>query len=158
MSSDLLLAAINKKAAETGINPLLLLSGLEGIYTFKDVPVNQLNFNLLDNLILTIFALRVGDEFHTLAEERLTHENENVRHSAVREMEELSEAEIGTSGNEYLRSFASLLQGKTPVRKYHEKALEVAAIEISNVRVIYKNQSIGNIMLHLCEDKSWLVA
>lgn len=154
MQRDLFLAAVQKRAVETGINPLLLLSAIEGIYTFKDVPLNELNFDLLDNLILTIFALRVGDEFHSIAEQRLLHENEKVRSTALNEMMEMSETEIGSSGNQYLRSFASLLGGKTPVRKYHEKALEVAAVEISQVRVHYQNNSIGNIMLQLC-DKTW---
>jgi hypothetical protein len=150
MQSDILLAAVQKRASDLGINPLLLLSGIEGIYTFKDVPLNQINFTLLDNLILTIFALRVGDEFHALAEQGLVHENETIRSKAVREMKELNATEITTSGNEYLRSFANLLGGKTPVRRYHEKALEVAAVEISQMQVHYQNNSIGNIMLSLC--------
>ena len=154
MHREIFLAAVQKRAVETGVNPLLLLSAIEGIYTFRDVPLNELNFELLDNLILTIFALRVGDEFHSLAEQRLLHDNEKVRSIAQNEMTELSDTEIGTSENEYLRSFATLLGGKTPVRKYHEKALEVAAVEISQVRVQYKHNSIGTIMLHLC-DNNW---
>ena len=47
------------------MNPLLLLSGVESLYSFKDVQMNALNFELLDGLILTIFALRVGDQFHS---------------------------------------------------------------------------------------------
>ncbi len=150
MQSQEFLAAVQQRADALGINPLLLLSGMEGIYTFKDVPLNEINFELLDNLILTIFALRVGDEFHALAEQRLLHENEVVRSTAIREMSVLKQEEIADSGNACLRSFATLLAGKTPVRKYHEKALEVAAVEISQLQVHYQNKSIGNIMLHLC--------
>ena len=64
MNEQLFLHNINAKARQLNINPLLLLSGIEGLYTFKDVRLNAINYEFLDSLILTIFALRIGDQFH----------------------------------------------------------------------------------------------
>ena len=71
MNEQLFLYNIHSKARQLNINPLLLLSGVEGLYTFKDVQLNAINYEFLDSLILTIFALRIGDQFHTLAQENL---------------------------------------------------------------------------------------
>lgn len=71
MNEQLFLQTVNNKAKEFGISPLLLLSGVEGIYSFRDVKINAINYQFLDSLILTIFALRIGDGFHNIAEENL---------------------------------------------------------------------------------------
>jgi hypothetical protein len=47
------------------------------VYTFRDVELNGINYEFLDSLILTIFALRIGDTFHSLAEENLASRNES---------------------------------------------------------------------------------
>lgn len=131
------------------MNPLLLLAGVESLYSFKDVQMNPLNFELLDGLILSIFALRVGDHFHTLAEENLKSRSDTVRMSAARELTEMDPDEIVASKNAYLHSFAKTLNGKSPIRYYHVKALEVAAVEIKKEQTRYQSDSIGDIMLAL---------
>ena len=143
---------VAERSRQLNLNPLLLLSGIEGIYTFKDVKLNAINFNLLDSLILTIFALRIGDQFHALAEENLQSENPTVRTAAHAELCELNHEDIASSGSSYLQSFASILNGKTCIRKYHEKALEVAAYEIKKAQLLLGNDSIGIIMLAICRD------
>lgn len=149
MNEQLFYQAVNDTSKQLGINPLLLLSGIEGLYTFKDIELNAINYEFLDSLILTIFALRIGDSFHNLAEENLNDENEQVRVAAGVELQEMSPADIQHSGNDYIRSFASLLNGKSIIRKYHEKALEVAAIEIKKAQILFDNNSIGAIMLYI---------
>ena len=126
MNEQLFIQAVTEKSREFNLNPLLLLSGIEGLYTFKDVQLGGVNYELLDSLILTIFALRIGDQFHTLAQEKLSSNNTAVQLAAINELSEISEAEIESSESPFLQSFARLLQGKSPVRKYHIKALEVA--------------------------------
>ena len=143
---------VTQRSKQLNLNPLLLLSGIEGLYTFKDVKLNAINYNLLDSLILTIFALRIGDQFHTLAEENLQSQSKTVRMAANAELCELNNEDIANSGNPYLQSFASLLNGKSSVRKYHEKALEVAAYEIKKAQLLLGNDSIGIIMLAICRD------
>ena len=133
------------------MNPLLLLSGIEGLYTFKDVQLNAINYEFLDSLILTIFALRVGDQFHTIAQENLLSSNEKIREAASHELGELNTETIAQSSNPYLQSFASILAGKSIIRKYHEKALEVAAFEIKKTLLEYQSDSISTIMLALCQ-------
>jgi hypothetical protein len=144
--------AITERSQEVNVNPLLLLSGIEGLYTFRDVKLNAINYDLLDSLILTIFALRIGDQFHGIAEENLASESKTVRMAASEELRELNKTDIEVSGNEYLQSFASVLGGKSPIRKYHEKALEVAAYEIKKAQMIFGNESIGIIILAICKD------
>jgi hypothetical protein len=151
MNEQLFIQIVNSKAHEWGVNPLLLLSGIEGLYTFKDVELSAINYEFLDSLILTIFALRIGDQFHTLAEENLTNSNEEVRLAAYRELTELTTEQINNSANHYLQSFATILQGKSSIRGYHVKALEVAALEINKARVSYGNASIGAIVLDICK-------
>ncbi|MFL5741147.1 MAG: hypothetical protein ACJ75B_13070 [Flavisolibacter sp.] len=143
---------INEKSRELNLNPLLLLSGIEGLYTFKDIPLHSINYDFLDSLILTIFALRVGDKFHSLAESNLSEKSPEVRNAAQTELMELSPEEIAASHNPYLQSFAQMLYGKSPVRKYHEKALEVAALEIKRTQLLFGNDSIGIIVLAICRD------
>jgi hypothetical protein len=134
------------------MNPLLLLSGIEGLFTFRDVQLNAINYEFLDSLILTIFALRVGDRFHTLAQENLSSSSSNVQLAAIHELTEMSAEDIAASQNPYLQSFASIIGGKSPVRKYHEKALEVAALEIRKAQIAFENESIGLIILAICKD------
>jgi hypothetical protein len=143
---------IDEKSRQLNLNPLLLLSGIEGLYTFKDIPLHSINYDFLDSLILTIFALRVGDKFHSLAEKNLSGANPELRKAAQLELTELSTEEIASSYNPYLQSFAQMLYGKSPVRKYHEKALEVAALEIKRAQLLFENDSIGIIMLAICRD------
>jgi hypothetical protein len=143
--------AVTQKAKETGINPLLLLSGIEGLFTFRDVQLNALNFDILDNLILTIFALRIGDQFHSLAEEQLVSKDEKAIQDAAAELRILTPADIAQSDNQFLQSFASILSGKSPVRRYHEKALEVAALEVNRANQDFANNSIGAIVLDICK-------
>lgn len=152
MNEELFIKAVNERSKQLNINPLLLLSGIEGLYAFKDVQLNAINYDFLDSLILTIFALRVGDQFHTIAEENLQHSNSSVQHAAIAELSEMSPSEIQASGNPYLQSFAAILGGKSPVRRYHEKALEVAALEIKKTQLVFGNESIGVIMLAICKD------
>lgn len=144
--------AITERSQELNVNPLLLLSGIEGLYTFRDVKLNAINYDLLDSLILTIFALRIGDQFHNIAEENLASESKTVRMAASEELKELNKEDITHSKNQYLQSFASVLNGKSPIRKYHEKALEVAAYEIKKAQMIFGNDSIGIIILAICKD------
>jgi hypothetical protein len=59
---------VNAKARALNMSPLLLISGIEGLYSFKDVQIDNINYRFLDNLILTILALRIGDSFHAIAE------------------------------------------------------------------------------------------
>jgi hypothetical protein len=144
--------AITERSQELNVNPLLLLSGIEGLYTFRDVKINAINYDFLDSLILTIFALRIGDQFHSIAEENLASESITVRMAASEELKELDKNEIAYSKNHYLQSFASVLNDKSPIRKYHEKALEVAAYEIEKAQKIFGNDSIGIIILAICKD------
>jgi hypothetical protein len=154
MDEKLFFEAVNKKAKEYNLNPLLLLSGIEGLYSFKDVVLNEMNYRFLDNLILTIFALRIGDSFHKLAEQNLQSTNPGVREAAVLELIELTGQDIVASSNAYLQSFASLVGEKTGIRKYHEKALDVAALEIGLAQEEFRNTSIGSIMLEVCTQPS----
>ena len=150
MNEQLFLHNIHSKARELNINPLLLLSGIEGLYTFKDVQLNTINYEFLDSLILTIFALRIGDQFHTLAQENLLSSNEKIQEAASHELQVLNPEAIERSSNPYLQSFAGILNGKSTIRKYHEKALEVAAFEIKKTQLTYQSDSISTIMLALC--------
>ena len=152
MNEEQFYRTVSRKSEELKINPLLLLSAIEGLYTFRDVQLNSINFSFLDSLILTIFALRIGDQFHTLAQENLSSSNSSVQLAAITELNEMSAEEIGLSQNPYLQSFAKILNGKSPVRKYHEKALEVAALEIRKVQLQFSNESIGMITLAICKD------
>lgn len=152
MNEQLFYQAVSERSKELDLNPLLLLSGVEGLYTFKDVQLNFINFDLLDSLILTIFALRIGDQFHSIAEDNLTSESKTVRMAATAELKEMNSQEIADSKNAYLQSFASILNGKSPIRKYHLKALEVAAYEIKKTQIIFENNSIGSIMLTICKN------
>jgi hypothetical protein len=147
------LSSVQFKARTLKINPLLLLSGIEGLYTFRNVPLNKINYEYLDSLILTIFALRVGDQFHTLAEQNLTNTHITTSVLAERELTELTPEEIEKSQNPYLQSFASLLQGKTVVRRYHVKALEVAALELKKAQVNFQTNSISTILLAHCKEE-----
>jgi hypothetical protein len=152
MNNDAFLEAINKKAGELQINPRLLLSGIEGLYTFKDVPLNTINYEFLDSLILTIFALRIGDRFHEHAQENLLSNSDPVRNAAAIELKLIPADEIAASGNPWLISFARIINGKSPIRNYHIKALEAAALEINNVQRLYKAESITTIMIWLCNE------
>lgn len=154
MNEQLFIQTVNSKAREWGINPLLLLSGIEGLYTFKDVPLSGINYDFLDSLILTIFALRIGDQFHVLAEENLNSSNEAVRQAAFNELTELSTEDINNSHNTYLQSFASIINGKSSIRNYHVKALEVAALEVNKAQLSFSNASIGAIVLDICKSDS----
>ncbi|HEX2606760.1 MAG TPA: hypothetical protein VHK91_05250 [Flavisolibacter sp.] len=151
MNEQVFLQTIQEKARELNMNPLLLLSGIEGIYTFKDVRLNQVNYEFLDSLILTIFALRIGDQFHTLAEENLMSTDERLRQAAAREMKELHPEDIAVTSSPYLQSFAAILQGKSVIRQYHEKALEAAALEIKRTQLQFSHDSIGNIIMAICK-------
>ena len=152
MNEQLFYEAINKTSKQLNINPLLLLSGIEGLYTFRDVQLNAINYDFLDSLILTIFALRIGDQFHTLAEQNLLSKNPNVRQNASNELKELTPEQILTSSDPYLQSFARVLNGKSPIRTNHYKALEVAALEIRKAQLIFETESIGLITLRICKD------
>lgn len=152
MNEEVFYQAVSEKAGEFHLNPMLLISGIEGIYSFKDVKLNAINYGLLDSLILTIFALRIGDTFHRLAEGNLQSSNLKSSLNAEFELRELSTDDIHRSGNTYLQSFAQVLHGKSAVRQYHVKALEVAALEIRKVQLAFQNDSIGIIMLAVCKD------
>jgi hypothetical protein len=152
MNEQAFLETVSQKSQQLNINPLLLLSGIEGLYTFRDVQMNAINYDLLDSLILTIFALRIGDQFHSLAEENLSSTNSSLQLAAIHELSELSVQQIRESGSPYLQSFVQLIGGKTPVRNYHLKALEVAAVEIKKAQLVFSNDSIGIIMLAICKD------
>lgn len=151
MDEQLFYKTVTHKAQEAGINPLLLLSGIEGLFTFRDVQLSALNFEILDNLILTIFALRIGDQFHSLAEQQLTGTDANALQAAAAELRILTPADIAGSSNPYIHSFAQVLGGKSPIRRYHEKALEVAALEISKAVEQFDNTSIGTIVMDICK-------
>ena len=151
MNEHQFIQTVNNKASQAGINPLLLLSGIEGLYTFKDVPISTINFEFLDSLILTIFALRVGDQFHTLAQQNLLSDNNSVRDAAANELAVLSNQQIAASENTYLQSFANILSGKTVIRFYHVKALEVAALEIKKAQLHFGSSSIGTIVFQICQ-------
>lgn len=150
MDERLFLHNVHTASQALGINSLLLLSGIEGLYTFRDTELSRLNYPFLDSLILTIFALRIGDHFHSLAEENLSSVNEDLRQAARVELQPLSHEAIGQSGNAYLQSFAQLLNGKSVIRKYHEKALEAAAVEIEKTHDRFQHNSIGTIVLYIC--------
>jgi len=152
MNEQIFYQAVQQKSTEHGINPLLLLSGIEGLYTFRDVPLNTINYEFLDSLILSIFALRIGDSFHNMASENLQSTNDHLRLAAINELMEISTAEIENTTNLYLRSFAGILAGKSIIRRYHEKALEVAAIEIKKAQTIFGNSSISTIILYITKN------
>jgi DNA helicase TIP49 (TBP-interacting protein) len=152
MSENLFYQAVNDKAKEIGINPILLLAGIEGLYTFKDTPLNQINYDFLDSLIITIFTLRIGDQFHALAEENLKSSNIKLQLAAIEELTDLTPLMIEQSGNTFLQSFAQIVNGKTPIRKYHEKALEVAAMEVQKAQQHFQEKSIGAIVMEICRN------
>ena len=152
MDQELFFKTVSEKSKQLNINPLLLLSGIEGLYTFKDVQLNAINYDLLDSLILTIFALRIGDQFHALAEENLSSKNSSVQLAAIHELTEMNAEDIRQSQSPYLQSFAQLLGNKSPIRNYHVKALEVAAVEIKKAQIIFENNSIGLIIIAICKD------
>jgi len=142
---------IQQKAKELQMNPLLLISGIEGLYSFRDVPINTINYEFLDCLILTIFALRIGDQFHVLAEQNLASTNSQTKAAAILELAELSADDIRFSTNTFLQSFAQVLNGKSTIRRYHEKALEVAALEIRKAQEAFGEQQISTIILAICK-------
>src|SRR5687767_4543644 len=109
MNEQEFLHAVQAQATASGINPLLLMSGIEGLYAFREVPANTLNFELLDNLILTIFALRIGDTFDAIARENLGAPNLQARVLAEWELEELRPHEVESSGDAFLQSFVQTL-------------------------------------------------
>lgn len=152
MTEQAFYQAVNYRADEVSINPLLLISGIEGLYTFREVELSTINYEFLDSLILTIFALRVGEQFHSLAEEKLSSTNDKVIKAASFELSQLSKEEIDQSSNSYLQSFAQLLNGKSIIRGYHIKALEVAALEIKRAQLIFKNNSISSIVMTICKN------
>ncbi|GAC1422508.1 MAG: hypothetical protein NVS9B7_10850 [Flavisolibacter sp.] len=152
MNETVFIQSVKIMAREFGLNPLLLLSGIEGLYTFRNIKLNAINYEFLDSLILTIFALRIGDKFHSLAEENLASTSLKMRNSALAELKEISQDDILYSDNLYLKSFATVINGKSPIRRYHEKALEVAALEIKKVQVNYKNNTISTIILAICKE------
>jgi len=153
MQENLFYQVVNSKAQKNGINPILLLAGIEGLYTFKDVPLNQINYDFLDSLIITIFTLRIGDQFHALAEKNLSSKDMNIQLAAIEELTELPPAVIEQSDNQFLKSFAHLVNGKTTIRKYHEKALEAAAIEVQKAQSHFLEKSIGAIVLEVCRNE-----
>ncbi|MDB5196580.1 MAG: hypothetical protein JWP88_951 [Flaviaesturariibacter sp.] len=153
MNEQDFLRVISAKSSQLGINPFLLLSGIEGLYTFKDVPLNTINYKFLDSLILTIFALRIGDQFHTLAQENLASPKESVQVAAAYELQPMSADEIDQSSNPYIRSFAQLLNGKSPVRRYHAKALEAAATEINTTLLQANSDSISSLVIGICKSE-----
>lgn len=153
MNEQLFIQTINSKARALGINPLLLLSGIEGLYTFKDVALNAINFEFLDSLILSILALRIGDQFHAIAEENLMNTNYSVMQAAANELKILTPEDILQSHNQYLQSFADVLKGKSILRNYHVKALEVAAMEIKKAQLTFSDTSIGTIILYICKNE-----
>lgn len=153
MNEELFIQTINTKAKELGINPLLLISGIEGLYTFKDVALNAINFEFLDSLILSILALRIGDQFHIIAEQNLMSNNYETIQAAATELKILTADDILQSHNQYLQSFADVLKGKSILRQYHIKALEVAAIEIKKAQLAFSDSSIGTIILYICKNE-----
>lgn len=153
MDQQAFIEAVQQEAQVAGINPMLLLSGIEGLYTFREVPVQDLNFALLDGLILTIFALRIGDSFDVIARQNLEAPNLQARIKAEWELAELNADDITKSGDAYLRSFAQMLGQSTPVRRYHQKALEVAAMEINHAHLHFGSNSIGAITFEICKGR-----
>lgn len=153
MNEQEFLQTVQQEAHAAGINPLLLLAGIEGLYTFRDVPAAELNFTFLDSLILTIFALRVGDTFDGIARQNIESANLETRVKAEWELTEMDEAEIAATGDTYLQSFARMLGGKAPVRRYHRKALEVAAMEVKKAQLQFANNSIGAIVFDICQGR-----
>lgn len=151
MNEHQFLSAVQAQAEANDINPLLLISGIEGLYTFRDVPANAINFELLDNLILTIFALRIGDTFDEIARKNLDAEQLQARVVAEWELGELAPEEIAESNDAFLQSFAKMVGSQTPVRRYHRKALDVAALEIRKAQLQFENNSIGAITFGLCQ-------
>src|SRR6476620_12406660 len=111
MNESLFYQAVNTKAKENGINPILLLAGIEGLYTFKEVPLSEINYDFLDSLIITIFTLRIGDQFHAMAEQNLSSKNMERQMAAIEELTELTPAVIELSENQYLKSFAHVVNG-----------------------------------------------
>jgi len=87
-----------------------------------------------------------------MAEKNLASTHNDVRKAAAVELRELSKDDINHSSNIYLQSFAGLLNGKSSIRKYHEKALEVAALEVRKAQEQFSINSIGSIVLAICED------
>lgn len=152
MDEQLFIQTINAKAKDLGINPLLLISGIEGLYSFRDVELNAINYEFLDSLILTIFALRIGDQFHAIAEENFNSPNYDTMQNAATELRVLPFSEIEASTNQYLRSFAQVLNGKSNIRAYHVKALDVAALEIKKTQLHFDNDSIGSIVLDISKN------
>jgi hypothetical protein len=59
---------------------------------------------------------------------------------------------IAGSANPYLQSFASIIDGKSAIYQYHEKALEVAAYEVKKIHLQFGDESIGSIMLQICKN------
>ncbi|MDB5251428.1 MAG: hypothetical protein JWP27_597 [Flaviaesturariibacter sp.] len=153
MNEQAFLQVIQSTSARLGINPFLLLSGIEGLYTFRDVPLNEINYDHLDSLILTILALRIGDEFHGIAQENLASSRDSVRDAAATELRPLTPDEISASANPYLQSFATLLAGKAPVRAYHIKALDAAAEEIGAAGLKFGSDSISTLVLGICKSE-----
>lgn len=151
MNEQEFLRSVQLEAQAAGINPLLLMAGIEGLYTFREVPADELNFSLLDSLILTVFALRVGDTFDAIARENMESASLETRVKAEWELTEMDAAEIEKSGDTFLQSFAQMVGNSSPVRRYHRKALEVAAIEIRKAQLHFTNNSIGAIVLELCK-------
>ena len=155
MKPEVFYDSIQGAAQKAGINPVLLLSGIEGLYTFRNIPMNQINYNLLDSLILTIFTLRIGDQFHHTAEQQSQSANKTIRQQAREELRVLSQPEIEETGSTLLQSFAQLTGGKTAVYKYHIKALDAATQEIKNTLRHTGATSIGTIVLGICGDKTY---
>lgn len=151
MDEQHFIQTINAKAKVLDINPMLLLSGVEALYTFRHVKIDAINLEFLDSLILTIFALRIGDTFHEIAAVNLDSPQEKVRAAALWEIREIGTDEIAESTNPFLPAFARIIDGKSPIRKYHEKALEVAAMEINKMQTRFEEQSTGLIMITLCK-------
>lgn len=152
MNESLFYQTVNAKAKESGINPILLLAGIEGLYTFKNTPLNQINYDFLDSLIITIFTLRIGDQFHGIAEENLSSPSPHLQLQAIEELTELTSDAIEQSGDRFLQSFAQIVNGKTAIRKYHKKALEAAAIEVQQAQLHFQEKSIGAIVLEVCRN------
>lgn len=147
------LEVVNKASAKMGINPFLLLSGIEGLYTFREVPLNSINYDFLDSLILSIFALRIGDHFHTIAQDNLASSNPDISSAAAAELKHLSEKEIAASSNPYLEAFAKIMAGKSPVRCYHAKALEAAASEINATQLKFDSTSVSSLIIGICKSE-----
>ncbi len=152
MNEEHFYQAINEKAQQLGISPLLIISGIEGLYTFRNVEINAINYEFLDSLILTILALRVGDSFHTIAEQNLTSSNMDIMQAAAIELKPLSQNDIEQSSNLYLQSFATILAGNNVIRGYHIKALEVAANEVQLAQNSFGKKSIGSIVMDICNN------